>query len=101
MNVTLTPLHFSVRQILKPRNNHDAQVRDDLLQNLDLIYSAGLFDYLNDEVARRLLHDLWLRLRPSGRMLHGNLVVAPIRPGCSTSSSTGDCYTEPRIPFSP
>ncbi len=42
----------------------------------DLIYSAGLFDYLRDRSASLLLRRLWNRLRPGGRLLIGNFSPA-------------------------
>jgi hypothetical protein len=70
-------LHFSVRQLLKPQTLAERAVRDVTLTNLDLVYSAGLYDYLTDLVARRLTSVLYSRLRPGGRLLVGNLVEAP------------------------
>jgi len=70
-------LHFSVRQFLKPQTLAERAVRDVTLTNLDLVYSAGLYDYLTDLVARRLTSVLYSRLRPGGRLLVGNLVEAP------------------------
>lgn len=40
----------------------------------DLIYSAGLYDYLSPEVARKLTSALVERLAPGGRLLVGNFV---------------------------
>jgi extracellular factor (EF) 3-hydroxypalmitic acid methyl ester biosynthesis protein len=37
-----------------------------------LAYSAGLFDYLDDDQAVRVLDAMWEALRPSGRALIGN-----------------------------
>jgi extracellular factor (EF) 3-hydroxypalmitic acid methyl ester biosynthesis protein len=75
--VKLQCLKFSVRQLLKPQTLDERAVRDVTLTNLDLIYSAGLYDYLSDLVARRLTSVLYSRLRPGGRLLVGNLVEAP------------------------
>lgn len=38
----------------------------------DLIYSAGLFDYLADPVAQQLVSAMLSQLRPAGRLLLGN-----------------------------
>lgn len=38
----------------------------------DLVYSAGLFDYLPDAVAARLLSVMWSWVRPSGRLVLAN-----------------------------
>ena len=40
----------------------------------DLIYAAGLYDYLPDQVARRLTNQLWCNLRPGGKLLIANFV---------------------------
>jgi hypothetical protein len=75
--VTVTCLHFSVRQLLKPQSSEEHEVIRDAIAGLDLVYSAGLYDYLPDPVAARLTALLYSRLRPGGRMLMGNLVEAP------------------------
>ena len=74
--VTVQCLHFSVRQLLKPSTMDDHEVCD-ALGDLDLVYSAGLYDYLPELVALRLTRQLYERLRPGGRMLMGNLVETP------------------------
>lgn len=38
----------------------------------DLIWSAGLFDYLNDRTASLLIKKLWRNLKPGGRFIFGN-----------------------------
>ncbi len=70
-------LHFSVRQLLKPQTPDEIRVRDIVLANLDLVYSAGLYDYLPEPVAVRLTELVYGRLRPGGRLLLGNLVETP------------------------
>jgi hypothetical protein len=75
--VTLTCLHFSVRQILKPKSQEEHRVVDEVLAGLDLVYCAGLYDYLPDPVATRLTSAMYSRLRPGGRMLMGNMAVGP------------------------
>ena len=74
--ITVQCLHFSVRQLLKPQTPEDHAVRDGLGE-LDLVYSAGLYDYLPDLVAQRLTSVLYSRLRPGGRLLLGNMVETP------------------------
>jgi extracellular factor (EF) 3-hydroxypalmitic acid methyl ester biosynthesis protein len=74
--VSIQCLHFSVRQLLKPMNAEEQQVREGL-KGLDLVYSAGLYDYLPDLVATRLTSFLYSRLRAGGRLLIGNLVETP------------------------
>jgi extracellular factor (EF) 3-hydroxypalmitic acid methyl ester biosynthesis protein len=46
----------------------------DSLGSFDLIYSAGLYDYLPDGLARRLTRRLLQMLRPGGRLLIANFV---------------------------
>lgn len=49
--------------------------------DFDLIYSAGLFDYLSDPVAQITAERLLASLKPSGTLLVGNFDVAnPSRP---------------------
>jgi extracellular factor (EF) 3-hydroxypalmitic acid methyl ester biosynthesis protein len=74
--VTITCLHFSVRQLLKPQSSEERAVVDTIINELDLIYSAGLFDYLPDPIATRLTTLLYSRLRQGGRLLVGNLMEA-------------------------
>jgi extracellular factor (EF) 3-hydroxypalmitic acid methyl ester biosynthesis protein len=71
--VTVECLHFSVRQLLKPGTPEDERVLE-ALEGLDLVYSAGLYDYLPEPVAASLTRLLYRRLRPGGRLLLGNLV---------------------------
>ena len=42
----------------------------------DLIYAAGLFDYLEDAVAKGVTQKLFTMLRPNGRLLIGNYTPA-------------------------
>ena len=60
----IRPLHRSVAQLLK---------RDDL-GRFDLIYSSGLYDYLEARFARRLTRVLFDRLAPGGRLVLCNFV---------------------------
>ncbi len=54
---------LSVRQVLAAR--HD-------LGLFDLVYAAGLYDYLEERLAARLTRALFARLRPGGRLLVPN-----------------------------
>jgi extracellular factor (EF) 3-hydroxypalmitic acid methyl ester biosynthesis protein len=74
--VTVRCLHFSVRQLIRPVGPQELDVRSSLSQ-LDLVYSAGLYDYLSDPVASRLTQILHSLVRPGGRVLVGNLVETP------------------------
>jgi len=75
--VTVQCLHFSVRQLLKPRTLEDERVASEILTNLDLIYSGGLYDYLPHPVAALLTKRIYALLRGGGRLLLGNLMEAP------------------------
>ncbi len=46
------------------------------VDDLDLAYAAGLYDYLADDVARALTLALWRMLRPGGRLLIANFTPA-------------------------
>jgi hypothetical protein len=70
-------LHFSVRQVIRPQTREEQRVVQEVLSDLDLVYSAGLYDYLPDLVALRLTRRLYARLRAGGRLLIGNLVDTP------------------------
>jgi len=52
----------SVREVL----------RQGVLGDADLVYTAGLLDYLTDDVARALLGRLWSAVRPGGRLVVAN-----------------------------
>lgn len=54
----------SVRQLLAGSESS--------LGKFDLIYSAGLFDYLTDDVAEKLVAAMSSMLRPGGKLLIGN-----------------------------
>lgn len=65
---------------------HVASVRDLLrrrlvFRNMDFVYAAGLFDYLSDAIATRLLAVLFQTLIPCGRLLIANF--------CPTSHGRG------------
>jgi extracellular factor (EF) 3-hydroxypalmitic acid methyl ester biosynthesis protein len=55
-----------VRQFLTRKTN---------LGQYDLVYAAGLFDYLNSGVASALTRHMWDIVRPSGLMLIPNFMV--------------------------
>lgn len=58
--------------------------------NLDLAYSAGLYDYLSDDVARRTTTALFDMLRPGGKLLVGN--YAPTLPDIGYMESCMDWW---------
>jgi SAM-dependent methyltransferase len=70
-------LHFSLRQILAPKKGGEQQLVNDVLSKVDLIYSMGLFDYLQQPLARRTTSRLFDLLAPEGRLLIGNLCRVP------------------------
>lgn len=59
----VTALKLSIKQLLG--GGHD-------LGKFDLIYSAGLYDYLDTPLAKRLTARLFNLLNPSGRLLYAN-----------------------------
>jgi len=75
--VQLSALHFSVSQLLRPKDEAEATVGRDVLGSMDLLYSAGLFDYLPRAVAKRLVRRLMGMLRPGGELFIGNLREDP------------------------
>ena len=71
--IRLSCLNFSIGQIMTPVDEDERRLVQDVLENADLIYSMGLFDYLNRAVAVRLLRRLYSLLAPGGRLFIGNL----------------------------
>jgi extracellular factor (EF) 3-hydroxypalmitic acid methyl ester biosynthesis protein len=43
-----------------------------IYSGMDLVYTAGLFDYLSDRASTRLIHRLYSYLKPGGLMIIGN-----------------------------
>jgi len=70
-------LHFSLRQILKPKPGGERRLVEEVLQGVDLIYSMGLFDYLLQPLAQHTVKRLYSLLNPGGRLFIGNLVRVP------------------------
>jgi extracellular factor (EF) 3-hydroxypalmitic acid methyl ester biosynthesis protein len=62
------PVHSSIRPLLTEKLK---------FENLDFIYSAGLFDYLSAPVARRLTARLFAMVRSGGELLVGNFARFP------------------------
>ncbi len=75
--IRLNCLHLSVLQILKPQGDDERRFLATNLEGVDLIYSAGLYDYLPDAIARRLTRRLYSLLGPGGRLFIGNLIESP------------------------
>lgn len=70
---TLNCLHLSVVQVMRPRGERERKFVASNLRDIDLIYSAGLYDYLPQPLAKRLTRRLYKMLLPGGRLLIGNL----------------------------
>ena len=66
--VRLVFLHDSIKRLLRDGSLFGP------FGKFDLIYSAGLYDYLPDGLARRLTARLLQMLRPSGRLVIANFV---------------------------
>jgi extracellular factor (EF) 3-hydroxypalmitic acid methyl ester biosynthesis protein len=64
----IRPVCGSVRALLMGRT---------VFGHLDLAYSAGLYDYLSDNTARRLTLLLFDMLNPGGRLLVANFATCP------------------------
>lgn len=60
-------LHVGLKQLLLRKEFVDA------VPLQDLIYTAGVFDYLGSRLAQRLAQWLYQRLRPGGRLVIGNV----------------------------
>jgi extracellular factor (EF) 3-hydroxypalmitic acid methyl ester biosynthesis protein len=75
--VKLNCLHFAIGQIMAPADEDERKLVEDVLQDVDLIYSMGLFDYLRRGIAIRLLRSLFPLLLPDGQLYIGNLERVP------------------------
>lgn len=64
----VTSLHMTVRDLL---TNSSAALVD---EQFDLVYAAGLFDYLTEPVAQRLVVRMWELLRPGGQIVIANFL---------------------------
>lgn len=75
--LTMSTLHFSIRQIILPKKGAEQELVAKDLHSFDLIYSMGLYDYIQQKLARAITAALWRMLGPGGRLLIGNLVRVP------------------------
>ena len=68
--LNLTLQHESVHQLLKRAVRSQRFAPE---ESFDLVYCAGLFDYLTDKVCTRLIEYFMSRSRPNGRVLLTNV----------------------------
>ena len=64
-------LHVAFKQLLRSRELFET------IPRAHLIYSGGLFDYLDERPAKVLMGSLFDKLAPSGRLLVGNFAGPP------------------------
>lgn len=64
LNFVLKSVHQVLKEIGKPRTPD---------QQFDFIYCAGLFDYLNDRVCKRLMNIFYEQLAPGGLLVATNV----------------------------
>jgi extracellular factor (EF) 3-hydroxypalmitic acid methyl ester biosynthesis protein len=62
----VTPVHASIRDVILGKQS---------LGGFDLMYSAGLFDYLEEKVAKKLAATLFDALNPGGSLLLTNFLL--------------------------
>ena len=69
-------LHFSLRQLISPKKGAESELVHNVLHNVDMVYSMGLFDYLPQKLAQRAVSQLFNLINPDGKLLIGNLARA-------------------------
>jgi hypothetical protein len=70
--VKVTCVHIAIKQMLRPGFAEHAAHLKRVLGGADLVYSAGLFDYLRDSFASTLLFLMFTLLTPGGELFIGN-----------------------------
>lgn len=63
-------VHFeedNIKRLIVGKDNNRS-----LYKKIDLVYTAGLFDYLSDRASNRLIHKLYSFLKPGGTLIIGN-----------------------------
>lgn len=87
--VDVDPRAVAYARHVVPADGHGVDVRFEVRNALrlrpprryDLVWSGGLFDYLADQIAARLLARMWSWTEPGGRLVVGNFHPAnPSRP---------------------
>ena len=66
--------NFATRNVATVHASVTKLLKRDYLGEFDLVYSSGLYDYLDDRFAKRLTEALFARLRPGGTLLLCNFV---------------------------
>ena len=66
--VKIVYLHESIKRLLRDHTLFDG------FGEFDVVYSAGLFDYLRTPTAVQLARDLYSRVSPGGELLVANMV---------------------------
>lgn len=75
-STTLNMTKKSVHQILKQADRVVINSEND---QFDLVYCAGLFDYLSDKVCRKLMDIFYAQLAPGGLLISTNVAENPAR----------------------
>jgi extracellular factor (EF) 3-hydroxypalmitic acid methyl ester biosynthesis protein len=74
-STTLNMTKKSVHQMLKQAD----RVVNSESEQYDLVYCAGLFDYLSDKVCRKLMDIFYAQLAPGGLLISTNVAENPAR----------------------
>ena len=61
----ITPFYSSIKALFRSSISHD---------KFDLVYSTGLYDYLDDRIATKLTHRMFEMLKPKGRLVVANFL---------------------------